>query len=136
MPSRSLFAAILAGLSLLAQLPAQAHESGEKLTVLQEHLMTNAPGMKATMLSVEYAPGQATVAHRHDGSAIAYVLQGAIVSQIEGQAPVTYKAGESWYEPAGTHHLVSKNASNSQPATLLVWILGTEQQPVLVPLQQ
>ncbi|MGA4635768.1 cupin domain-containing protein [Pseudomonas solani] len=127
----------VAGLALLASLGAWAHGEGqETIEVLQEHPLQNAPGMKGTLITVGYAPGQQSIAHRHGGSVIAYVLDGEVVSQLQGEPAHTYKAGESWYEPAGTVHLASRNASATKPATLLVWLLTEEKQPLLEPLAE
>lgn len=128
---------LITGASLLFSLSASAHEvyGQEKLNVLQEHVLNNAPGKKVTVLTVDYAPGQATVPHRHDGAAVAYVLEGSVVSRVNDEAEHTFKAGESWYEPAGSRHPVSRNASDNQPAKLLVWVIGEEKDPILVPLQ-
>ena len=70
----------------------------------------------------------------HAGSAIAYVLEGAVISQLEGEEPVTYRVGQSWYETPRIDHLVSRNASTTRPAKLLVWILNEGDEPVLTPL--
>jgi quercetin dioxygenase-like cupin family protein len=66
----------------------------------------------------------------------AYVLDGAVTSQLEGEAPVTYKAGDSWYEPPEAGHIVSRNASQTKPATLLVWLVAPEGRPVVNPIPQ
>ncbi|OLF54024.1 cupin domain-containing protein [Pseudomonas chlororaphis] len=129
----------LAGLGLLTSLGAAAHDpvyGQEKLTVLQEHQLTNAPGKTAMMLTVEYAPGQATVPHMHAGSAMAYVLEGEITSRVNDEPAITYKAGQSWYEPAGSQHPVSANASTTQPAKLLVFMLKDDKDDVLTPLKK
>ncbi len=65
------------------------------------------------MLTVNYAPGQASIAHKHEGTAMAYVLEGAITSQVKGEPAKTYKAGEFWYEAAGSEHLVSKTPARA-----------------------
>ena len=67
---------------------------------------------------------------------MAYVLSGEIISQVKGEKAITYKAGEFWYEPAGSEHLVSKNASATQPAKLLVFMLMDEKDEVLTPLKK
>ncbi|MDE1166358.1 MAG: cupin domain-containing protein [Pseudomonas sp.] len=124
-------------LVLGASLSAHAHEAGhENVQVLQEKPLVNAPGKVATMLTVDYAPGQASAAHRHPGSVMAYVLQGTVVSQLKGEAAVTYKTGQYWYEPAGAVHVVSRNASKTKPAKLLVWVLKDEGQAVLEPMKE
>ncbi|MNO09529.1 Cupin domain protein [compost metagenome] len=66
---------------------------------------------------------------------MAYVLSGEIVSQVKGEPAKTFKAGEFWYEPAGSEHLVSKNASATQPAKLLVFMVLAPDEKVLIPLE-
>lgn len=117
---------------------AFAHEAGdasEKVTVLQDQMLKNVPGKKALMIEVDYKPGQSSIAHKHDGTAMAYVLEGSITSQVKGEKEATYKAGEYWYEAAGSEHLVSKNASATQPAKLLVFMVLSPDEKVLVPLK-
>ena len=86
-------------------------------------MLKNVPGKKALMIEVDYKPGQSSIAHKHEGTAMAYVISGAIISQVKGEKAITYKAGEYWYEPAGSEHLVSKNASATKPAKLLVFMV-------------
>jgi len=129
-------AAPLAALALTVSAAAIAHEGpSEKVTVLQDHLLQNVPGKKALMIEVDYEPGQSSIAHKHEGTAMAYVISGDIVSQVKGEQPVTYKAGQYWYEPAGSEHLVSKNASATQPAKLLVFMVLSPDEKVLIPLE-
>ena len=134
----TLFASSLTALSLLLSAGAFAHETGapaETVKVLQDQMLLNAPGKKAMMIEVDYQPGQASIAHKHQGTAMAYVLAGQITSQVKGGEAITYKAGEYWYEPAGSEHLVSKNASNSAPAKLLVFMVLAPDEQILIPLQ-
>jgi len=128
-------AAPLAVLALMVSSSVFAHDPSEKVTILQDQILKNAPGKKALMIEVDYAPGQSSIAHKHEGTAMAYVLSGAIVSQVKGEQPKTYKAGEFWYEPAGSEHLVSKNASATQPAKLLVFMVLAPDEKVLIPLE-
>ncbi|MBB3238654.1 quercetin dioxygenase-like cupin family protein [Pseudomonas sp. Tn43] len=131
------FAAPLAALTLSVTTPAFAHETApsEKVTVLQDQMLKNAPGKKALMIEVDYQPGQSSIAHKHQGTAMAYVLSGEIISQVKGEKAINYKAGEYWYEPAGSEHLVSKNASATQPAKLLVFMVLAPDEQVLIPLE-
>lgn len=131
-------AASLVALSLTLCTSAFAHEAGdpsEKITVLQDQMLKNVPGKKALMIEVDYKPGQSSIAHKHDGTAMAYVLSGSITSQVKGEKEVTYKAGEYWYEAAGSEHLVSKNASATEPAKLLVFMVLSPDEKVLIPLK-
>lgn len=114
---------------------AMAHDPSEKITVLQEQLLKNAPGKKAMMIEVDYQPGQSSIAHKHEGTAMAYVLDGEVISQVKGEKAITYKKGQFWYEPAGSEHLVSKNASSTKPAKLLVFMVLAPDEQVLIPLE-
>ena len=129
-----LTALLVAAPVAMAHGPGEAADGQEKVTVLQQQKLADAPGKQALFFTVEYAPGQQSIPHVHGGSVIAYVLEGSMISQLDGQAPVTYRVGESWYETPRIKHLVSKNASATKPAKLLVWILDNEGAPVLTPL--
>ncbi|KAA0979157.1 cupin domain-containing protein [Pseudomonas sp. ANT_J28] len=128
-------AAPLAALALTVSAAAFAHAPSEKVTILQDEMLQNVPGKKALMIEVDYKPGQSSIAHKHEGTAMAYVLSGSIISQVKGQKAITYKAGEFWYEPAGSEHLVSKNASATKPAKLLVFMVLSPDEKVLIPLE-
>jgi quercetin dioxygenase-like cupin family protein len=128
-------AAPLAALALMVCASAFAHDPSEKVTVLQDEMLKNVPGKKALMIEVDYQPGQSSIAHKHEGTAMAYVISGEIVSQVKGEPAKTYKAGEFWYEPAGSEHMVSKNASATQPAKLLVFMVLAPDEKVLIPLE-
>jgi quercetin dioxygenase-like cupin family protein len=82
---------------------------------------------------VGYGPGQASKAHVHPGSVFAYVIEGELISQLEGQPPVAYKAGQSWYEPPRVLHLVSRNASSTAAAKLLAVLIVDDGMPSKEP---
>ena len=124
-----------AALAFSLSASAMAHDPSEKITVLQEQLLKNAPGKKAMMIEVDYQPGQSSIAHKHEGTAMAYVLDGEVISQVKGEQAITYKKGQFWYEPAGSEHLVSKNASSTKPAKLLVFMVLAPDEQVLIPLE-
>jgi len=128
----------LAFLVVLASSGVQAHGPAdeEKVVPLQMQKLPDVPGKQVAMAVVSYEPGQASEPHFHSGSVFAYVLEGEVVSQLQGQPAVTYRAGQSWYEPPRAAHLVSQNASNTRPAKLLAWLLMDEGGQVKQPLPQ
>jgi len=82
--------------------------------------LPNVPGQTITAVVVSYAPGGKSPPHFHAGSVLAYVLSGAIRSENSATGPVkVYQTGEAFFEPAGSEHLVSENASTTEPASLL-----------------
>jgi quercetin dioxygenase-like cupin family protein len=94
---------------------------------------TNVPGKSLEAVSVRYPPGSRSVAHHHAKSAfiMAYVISGAIRSQVEGEPARVYQPGETWSEAPGAHHTISENASATEPAELLaVFLLDTGDGPL------
>ena len=78
------------------------------------------PGKRLTAIVVTYAPGAKSARHHHAGGVWAYVLSGAIRSQNSATGPAkVYRAGDSFFEPPGSEHLLSENASATEPASLL-----------------
>jgi quercetin dioxygenase-like cupin family protein len=90
--------------------------------------------LRATVVEVNYAPGDADKPHSHPCTVIGYVAQGAIRFQVKGGAPeVVYKAGESFYEPPNGVHQVSANASDKEPAKLIAFFVCDHDTPLTVP---
>ena len=81
--------------------------------------LPNVPGKRVTIVRVFYGPGGFTRAHRHAGSVTAYITKGEIRSQLAGGPVETFKVGESFFEPPGAIHLISENASSTEPAELI-----------------
>jgi quercetin dioxygenase-like cupin family protein len=114
-------ASILTASGLLGaqQLATPKPAGGIAETVFTE-VLPNAPGKRLTVVRVSYAPGAKSASHAHSGSVFAYVLTGKIRSEnsVTGPAKV-YAAGEGFFEPPGSVHRVSENASDTEPASLL-----------------
>ena len=115
--------ALLAVSALLAGATsgAKGQEAGEEVKPVRAEKLANAPGKTLTVVTVNYAPGGKSGGHHHAGSVFAYALSGAIRSENSATGPVkVYKAGESFFEPPGSKHLISENASATEPASMLV----------------
>jgi len=115
---------------------AGAHGSGDRVKPNFSLALPSIPGKSLVAVEVSYPPGGTSVPHRHAQSAFiyAYVVSGRIVSQVEGQPERTYGAGESFHEVPGAHHLVSRNASDSEPAKLLaVFVVDTDDKALTTP---
>lgn len=129
--------ATMVAATILMSPPAGAHDVQEEtVTPVQRKSLPDVPGKQLILAVVAYEPGQASAAHFHPGSVFAYVLEGEIASQLEGEPERVYKAGESWYEPPRKPHLVSRNTSSTKPAKLLAVLLGDEGGPVKLPLEK
>jgi quercetin dioxygenase-like cupin family protein len=90
------------------------------------YALPNAPGKRVTIVRVFYGPGGFTRPHRHSGSVTAYITKGEIRSQLGGGPVETFKVGQSFFEPPGSTHMVSANASNSEPAELIAVFVADE----------
>ena len=101
--------------------PAQAQPSGIKRTDLQRHDLS-APGREVVQVRVDFDPGYTSPRHTHPGEEIIYVLEGTLEYQLEGEPPVTLKAGEALFIPAGTIH-AAKNVGTGNAAELATYIV-------------
>jgi quercetin dioxygenase-like cupin family protein len=81
------------------------------------------PAKELSMITVEYPPGSADPVHTHHAQAMVYVLEGSIVMQVRGGAPVTLAPGQTFYEGPDDVHIVARNASNTAPARFLVFLV-------------
>ena len=93
---------------------------------ISSHALPNVPGKRVTIVRVFYGPGGFTPAHRHAGSVTAYITKGQIRSQLAGGPVETFGVGQSFFEPPGATHLVSANASMTEPAELIAVFVADE----------
>ena len=110
----------LAATLAVGAVPAHAAEPAAQVRTIASEKLPNLPGNSVTAVLVSYAPGGRSQAHHHAGSVLAYVLTGAIRSENSATGPArVYHAGESFFEPPGSEHRVSENASTTEPTSLL-----------------
>lgn len=114
-------------------LGASASAQEAKVTPLFSRDLTDCPGKEGLMLLVEYPPGSSDPVHRHNAYAFVYVLEGTVVMQVKGGKQVTLTAGQTFYEGPNDVHVVGRNASSSQPARFLAFLVKEKGAPALVP---
>ena len=115
--------------------PAHAQEL-EHVKPVFEHALPNVEGKRMVAVVVSYPPGGKSQPHRHAPSAFIYaqVLSGSIRSQVNDEPVKIYHVGEGFYETPGSHHWISENASDSEPASLLaVFIVDSGDNPLTTP---
>jgi quercetin dioxygenase-like cupin family protein len=118
---RILTAAALIAASGLALQVAQAQLAGTRRIDLQRHDLS-APGREVIQARVEIDPGVTSPKHTHPGEEIIYVLEGSLEYQVEGKPPVTLKAGDVLFIPAGTIH-AAKNVGSGNAAELATYVV-------------
>ena len=107
----------------LAQLPGITRND------LQRHDLS-IPGREAIQTIVSIAPGVTAPRHSHPGEEIIYVLEGLLEYEVQGKQPVTLKAGDVLFIPAGTFH-AAKNVGKGNAAELATYIVD-KTKPLLV----
>ncbi len=115
---------------------AAHHEDGEKVKVLsatdiKEKL--DGKDAKATVVEVTIEPGQSGAPHRHPGPGFGYVLEGEYELGIDDQPTKKFKAGETFYEPTGCLHRVSKNPGKVKTRLIAVVLHPRDAKDVAIP---
>ena len=125
-----LFVTLLTGIAMLA-LPA----TGAEVAMLFKQNLADMPGKAGQMLTVEFAPGEVTAPHRHNAHTFVYVLEGSVVMQVQGGEAKTLTAGQTFYENPDDIHTVANNASDTEPAKILVFFIKDSDAPATVPVE-
>ena len=103
-------------------------------TILQQKELEGVAGKEVIMYRAELVPGGVAGRHTHPGPELAYVMEGTLIFEIDGQPPVTLKAGESVHVPAKQIHN-AKNGSTTEPVKVMVFMVGEKGQPLATPVQ-
>jgi quercetin dioxygenase-like cupin family protein len=138
MEIRTVVGAAYAAITIATSSPAFAHDVGDKVTPNFEQAIPNVASKSLIAVVVDYPPGAASVPHTHAKSAFiyAYVVSGEIESKVNDGKTRVYKAGESWSEPPGASHPISRNASKTEPAKLLaVFVVDTDEKELTTPVK-
>jgi quercetin dioxygenase-like cupin family protein len=115
---------------------SRQHNDGEKVKVLSAIDIKEKLDSKeatATVVEVTIEPGQSGVPHRHPGSAIGYVVEGEYELGIDDQPTKVLKAGETFYEPTGCLHRVSKNPGKVKTRLIAVVLHPRDAKQIAVP---
>jgi quercetin dioxygenase-like cupin family protein len=118
-------------LAFLIASPLLAQDA--QVTPLMSKDLAEFPGKEGLMITVVYPPGASDPIHRHNAHAFVYVLEGTVVMQLKDGKEVTLTPGQTFYEGPKDIHTVGRNASSTQPAKFIVFLVKDKGAPVLVP---
>lgn len=121
------------GLLLVCLMPVTLGPKEAHVTPLMSRNLPDFPGKEGVMITVEYPPGASDPVHRHNADAFVYVLEGTIVMQLRGEKEVTLTPGQTFYEGPSDVHVVGRNASQTEPAKFVVFLLKEKGAPILIP---
>jgi quercetin dioxygenase-like cupin family protein len=114
----------------------QHHDDGEKVKVLSaKDIQEKLDGKEAmaTVVEVTIEPGQAGVPHRHPGPGFGYVLEGEYELGIDDKPTRVLKAGETFYEPTGCLHRVTKNPGTGKTRVIAVVLHPRDAKQIAIP---
>jgi uncharacterized protein YbjT (DUF2867 family)/quercetin dioxygenase-like cupin family protein len=118
---------------LVARASARPPAAQETITNLLTKDLAATPGEQVLMYTVDFPPGFSSPIHRHNAQVFVYLLQGSVVMQVRGGDEVTLLPGQSFYEAPSDIHVVSRNASTTEPAKFLVVLVNKKGAPLVVP---
>jgi quercetin dioxygenase-like cupin family protein len=136
--SRSLFAvagiAALAGSFSLGVVVAQQPLPATKATQVRKQAIPEFPGHEVRMTTLDIPPGGGSAPHRHPTThTFGYVLEGTYRIKLDDGPERVLTKGDTFYEAPNQLHAVSRNASNTEPAKVLVVGIGEIGKPGTVP---
>ncbi len=105
-------------------------QPGLMRTELQRHDLS-AAGWESVQARIDFAPGAVAGRHTHPGEEIIYVLQGTLEYEVQGKPPMTLKAGEVLFIPAGTIH-AARNVGSGIASELATYVVE-KGKPLVTP---
>jgi quercetin dioxygenase-like cupin family protein len=123
----------LSTIALFAILSTSSSAQHSVATGLFQTDLPDIAGREAVVLEVVYPPGVASSSHRHNAHTFVYVLEGSVVMAVAGGEPQTLVAGQTFYESPDDIHTVSRNASDTEPAKILVFFIKMKDAPASEP---
>ena len=135
---RCILAASAAAIAIVGSVAAQQSAPGRGPPTLFSAPLAEAPGHNLVVVELNFAPNPAPPStperhgpgHRHPGSVYVYVTQGAVRLGLEGQPVQVVRAGESFFESVGAHHIITENASATEPARAIAVMIVPEGKPL------
>ena len=128
--SGALLSGLLSACTAAANPPAAVQSPVQQL---MQRDLPDMPGKEVIMLTVTSPPGGVSLPHRHNAEVFVYMLEGSMTMQVDGQAPVTLSPGQTFHEGPTDIHRQAANASSTQPAKFLVFMIKDKGKPVTLP---
>jgi quercetin dioxygenase-like cupin family protein len=121
----------MAGAAILATIAVcGAQQRSATWKELQRHDLTVANGEGVTM-AIEIPIGGVSTRHSHPGEDFGYVVEGTIVLQVDGNPPLTVKAGETFFTPRGRVHN-ARNIGTTTARAIDTYVID-KGKPVVIP---
>jgi quercetin dioxygenase-like cupin family protein len=123
--------------AMLAPAVSQQQAPATKVTALMKQALAEFPGHEVNILTLDIPPGAGSPPHRHPGHHVfGYVLEGSYKLKLDQGPETVLTKGQTFHEAPGQLHAVSANASQTEPAKVLVFMVAESGKPVTVPEKQ
>jgi quercetin dioxygenase-like cupin family protein len=117
--------------------PAQQQAPATKVTTLLQQVLADYPGHEVVMLTLDIPPGVVSSPHRHPSHHVfGYVLEGSYRFKVDQGPETVLTKGQTFHEAPGQLHAVSGNASQTEPAKVLAFMVAESGKPITVPEKQ
>jgi quercetin dioxygenase-like cupin family protein len=126
-------ALVLASLTPHSFAHSDGHE-GVTITQVSKRPHPDQPDKEIIVQRIELAPGAAALPHAHPGMVTGYVISGRLEFQVKGEPLLQLKAGDTFFEPAGSLHMVARNPDDKEKTVLIAFVINPKGQPVAQPL--
>jgi quercetin dioxygenase-like cupin family protein len=135
--SYGLTLAVTIGATAVAPAKAQQPTPPTQVSTLMKQVMTDLPGREVIVITLDIPPSGGSAPHRHPGHHIfGYVLEGTYKIRLDQGPETLLTKGQTFYEAPGQLHAVSGNASHTEPAKVLAFIVAESGKPITVPEKQ
>lgn len=84
---------------------------------------------------IELQPGAEAPPHVHPGMVTGYVESGSLEFQLKGGPLLKLKAGDTFFEPPGSHHMVARNSSSKEKTVIIAFVVNPKGAPLSTPLE-
>ena len=125
------------GAVMLVPATSQQPAPATKVTPLMKQALPEFPGHEVSIITLDIPPGGGSPPHRHPGHHVfGYVLEGSYKIKLDQGPETVLSKGQTFHEAPGQLHAVSANASQTEPAKVLVFMVAESGKPVTVPEKQ
>ena len=135
----SLLSALTLSVTMSAAAPVMAQQAAPATTVtpLLKQVLADVPGREVMVITLDIPPGGGSAPHRHPGHHVfGYVLEGSYKLKLDQGEEKILTKGQTFYEAPGQLHAMSGNASQTEPAKVLAFIVAESGKPITVPEKQ
>jgi quercetin dioxygenase-like cupin family protein len=128
------YLSLVLAISALAIVPARAQQTAPtKVTALMKQVLTDFPGHEVMLITLDIPPGGGSPAHRHPGHHVFGYVEGTYQIKLDDRPAIILTKGQTFYEAPGQLHAVSGNASPTEPAKVLAFMVVESGKPITVP---